>query len=57
MAEIVNLNRARKAAQKREELAKAAANRAQHGQSRAAREAEAKRRAALARTLDSARRE
>jgi len=57
MGEIVNLNRARKAAAKREETAKAAAARALHGRSRAEREAEAARRALLRRVLDGARTE
>jgi hypothetical protein len=57
MAEIVNLNHARKAAARREESAKAAENRAKHGRSRAEREAEAKRRAVYDRALDGARQE
>jgi hypothetical protein len=51
MAEIVNLNRARKATARMEEAATAAANRAKHGRTAAEREragkAEARRRALL----------
>ena len=57
MAEIVNLNKARKARAKQEAEAKAAANRAKHGRSKAERhndaQAEARRRA----LLDGAKRE
>jgi hypothetical protein len=51
MAEIVNLNKARKAARKREEAAEAAANRVKHGRTGAEklndRREEARRRALL----------
>lgn len=52
MAEIVNLNRARKAAVRRAEAAKADLNRAKHGRSLAERQAEAARQALLERALD-----
>lgn len=57
MADIVNLNRARKARRRADEAAVAEANRVRFGRTRAAREqdaAEARRREAL---LDGARRE
>jgi hypothetical protein len=57
MAEIVNLNRARKAKARAEHTARAETNRAKHGRTRAEREADAadaRRRDAL---LDGARRE
>ena len=57
MAEIVNLNHARKAAARREECAKAAVNRAKHGRTRAEREAEARSQALRDRVLDGARHE
>ncbi len=57
MGEIVNLNRARKAAARREDAAKAAVNRASHGRSRAERDAEAARQALLKRALDGAKQE
>ena len=57
MAEIVNLNHARKAAARREDRAKAAVNRAKHGRTRAEREAEARSQALRDRVLDGARHE
>lgn len=57
MAEIVNLNRARKAAARREETAKAAENRVKHGRSRAERDAETQRQTLRDRVLDGAHRE
>lgn len=57
MAEIVNLRRFRKAARRREEADRAAANRQRHGMTRAEREASANERERQARTLDGHRRE
>ncbi len=55
MGEIVNLRRARKAKARDEAAEQATANRARTGLTKAAREAEAKRRIALGRQLDGAR--
>lgn len=55
MAEIVNLRRVKKARQKADDTAQAAANRAQHGRTRAERDAQAKTGAQSRRLLDGAR--
>ena len=55
MAEIVNLNRARKARDREAAAAKAAANRAAHGRTRAERKADAEARAKRDALLDGAR--
>lgn len=57
MAEIVNLNRARKARDRETAKAEAAANRVTHGLSRARREAARAERQRLERLLDQSRRE
>lgn len=57
MAQIINLNHARKAAARARKASTADTNRAKHGQSRAEREAEAARRKLLERALDGARHE
>ncbi|MBX9615475.1 MAG: DUF4169 family protein [Caulobacteraceae bacterium] len=57
MAEIVNLNRARKARDRETAKADAAANRVTHGLSRAQREAARAERQRLERLLDQSRRE
>lgn len=57
MAEIVNLNRARKARERETAKAEAAANRVTHGLSRAQREAARAERQRLERLLDQSRRE
>jgi hypothetical protein len=57
MAEIVNLNRARKAKVRAEATKQAEANRAKFGRTRAEREAEAAERARRAALLDGAKRE
>ena len=55
MAEIVNLNRARKARDREAEQARAAANRAAHGRTKAERKADAEARAKRDALLDGAR--
>jgi hypothetical protein len=57
MADIINLNRARKAKAKGEETAKAAANRAAHGRTQAQKALERVRAEKAARELDGAKRE
>lgn len=57
MAEIVNLNRVRKARAKADDRALAAANRAAHGRTRAEKQAARREQEALDRTLDGARRD
>ena len=57
MAEIVNLNRARKARAKAAAATQAKANRLHFGRTKAEKVAEAAQRAAAERTLDGARRE
>lgn len=57
MAEIVNLNKARKARAKDEAEAKAAANRAKHGRSKAEKRSEAQADARRRALLDGAKRE
>lgn len=57
MAEIINLNRVRKARARDEARAGAEANRARHGRTRAEREAAGKARDTAARHLDGHRRE
>jgi hypothetical protein len=57
MAEIVNLNRARKTRDRETAKAEAAANRVTHGLSRAQREAARAERQRLERLLDQSRRE
>ncbi len=57
MAEIINLNRARKARDKAADKATALANRAAHGRTRAERDAAEAERERAARLLDGARRE
>lgn len=55
MAEIVNLNRARKARERAEAGSRAAANRAAHGRSKAERERDARAKAQRDALLDGAR--
>ena len=57
MAEILNLNRARKAKARTDDKVAAAENRARHGRSKADKALEAARAARLQRELDGARRE
>jgi hypothetical protein len=57
VAEIINLNRARKARDKAADKATALANRAAHGRTRAERDAAEAERERAARLLDGARRE
>lgn len=57
MAEIINLNRARKARTKAEDRDRAAANRVAHGRSKAEKQAARREQDALDRTLDGARRD
>ena len=57
MAEIVNLRQARKARARRDEQAKADANRAQHGRSKAEKDQARAERDRLDKQLDGARRE
>jgi hypothetical protein len=57
MAEIINLNRARKARARTAASAKAGANRAKFGQTKAEKDAEAAERARRAALLDGAKRE
>jgi len=52
MAEILNLNRARKAKAKQDDKVQAAANRARHGRSKAEREAERKEAERIRREID-----
>ena len=57
MAELINLNRARKARARAADQAQAVQNRALHGRTKAERAAEAKKKALTARELDGARRD
>jgi len=57
MAEILNLNRARKAKAKAQDKTRAVENRAKHGRTKADKALEAARADKLDRTLDGARRE
>ena len=57
MAEIINLNRARKARARVDKQAEAEANRAKFGRSKAEKQAEAAERARAAKLLDDAKRD
>lgn len=57
MAEIINLNRARKAKARVDKSARADENRARFGRTKAEKQAEAAEKARIAKTLDDARRD
>ncbi|MBB4099866.1 DUF4169 family protein [Sphingomonas kyeonggiensis] len=57
MAEIINLNRARKAKARVDKSARAEENRARFGRNKAEKQAEAAEKARIARTLDDAKRD
>ncbi|WP_137862887.1 MULTISPECIES: DUF4169 family protein [unclassified Sphingomonas] len=57
MAEIINLNRARKAKARVDKSARADENRARFGRTKAEKQADAAEKARIARTLDDARRD
>ena len=57
MAEIINLNKARKAKARNDKAVRAQENRARFGRTKAEKQAEAAEKARIARTLDDARRD